>query len=97
MGDSGTEIVMNGYLNLSTAVRVNFSDFTAINRSVLLSNFNSSAKNAPNAKFGDHSVATIVSLSLVYGLLSLTATIGNGVVIWIIRKYAENSPSGVEV
>ncbi len=41
---------------------------------------------ADNGGYGSHSVGTIVSLSLVYGLLSLTATVGNGIVIWIIRK-----------
>lgn len=36
--------------------------------------------------YGDHSVWTIVSLSVVYGLLSLTAFVGNTLVIWIICK-----------
>ena len=37
--------------------------------------------------FGAHSVWTIVSLSIVYGLLSLTAFVGNTLVIWVICKY----------
>lgn len=36
--------------------------------------------------YGDHSVWTIVSWSIVYGLLSLTAFVGNSVVVWIICK-----------
>ena len=38
-------------------------------------------------EFQKHSVWTIVSLSIVYGLLSLTAFVGNTLVIWVICKY----------
>ena len=37
--------------------------------------------------YGQHSLVTIVSLSIVYGLLSLMAFLGNSIVIWIICKY----------
>ena len=39
-----------------------------------------------STEFGAHSVWTIVSLSIVYGLLSLTAFVGNTLVIWVICK-----------
>ena len=39
-----------------------------------------------STEFGAHSVWTIVSLSIVYGLLSLTAFVGNMLVIWVICK-----------
>ena len=37
--------------------------------------------------YGQHSLVTIVSLSILYGLLSLMAFLGNSIVIWIICKY----------
>jgi hypothetical protein len=36
--------------------------------------------------FGQHSVFTIVFLSIVYAILSLSAFTGNSLVIWIISK-----------
>ena len=36
--------------------------------------------------FGAHSVWTIVAFSLVYAVLSLTAFLGNSLVIWVICK-----------
>ena len=36
------------------------------------------------SSYNKHNLTTIVSLSLIYGLLSLTACVGNLIVIWII-------------
>ena len=42
--------------------------------------------NSTEVDYGEHSVGTIISLSIAYGLLSLTAFVGNFIVIWIICK-----------
>jgi hypothetical protein len=39
-----------------------------------------------NVDFSQHSVSTIVFLSIVYALLSLSAFSGNSLVVWIISK-----------
>ena len=38
-------------------------------------------------KFGKHNITAIVVLTMIYGLLSLTACVGNLLVIWIIGKW----------
>ena len=46
-----------------------------------------SNKDADENNFGQHNITAIVVLTLIYGLLSLTACVGNLLVIWIIGKY----------
>ena len=46
-----------------------------------------SNNDADDPNFGQHNITAIVVLTLIYGLLSLTACIGNLLVIWIIGKY----------
>jgi len=47
-------------------------------------NNDSMSANSTEVDYGEHSVGTIISLSIAYGLLSLTAFVGNFIVIWII-------------
>ena len=49
-------------------------------------NNDSMSENSTEVDYGEHSVGTIISLSIAYGLLSLTAFVGNFIVIWIICK-----------
>ena len=49
-------------------------------------NNDSMTANFTEVDYGEHSVGTIISLSIAYGLLSLTAFVGNFIVIWIICK-----------
>ena len=49
-------------------------------------NNDSMSANSTEVDYGEHSVGTIISLSIAYGLLSLTAFVGNFIVIWIICK-----------
>ena len=46
-----------------------------------------SNNDADDPNFGQHNITAIVVLTLIYGLLSLTACVGNLLVIWIIGKY----------
>ena len=46
-----------------------------------------SNNDADETNFGQHNITAIVVLTLIYGLLSLTACVGNLLVIWIIGKY----------
>lgn len=55
----------------------NFSQPSDLPTQILLNHPN-------NTEFMVHSVVTVVSLSIVYGLLSLTAFVGNMLVIWVI-------------
>ena len=58
----------------------NFSQPSDLPTQILLNHPN-------NTEFMVHSVVTVVSLSIVYGLLSLTAFVGNMLVIWVICKF----------
>ena len=49
-------------------------------------NENSTTSNEADVNFGQHNLTAIILLSLIYGLLSLTACVGNLLVIWIIGK-----------
>ena len=40
-----------------------------------------------NPNFSQHNITAIVVLTMIYGLLSLTACVGNLLVIWIIGKW----------
>ena len=70
----------NETLAASVAAIGNFSQPSDLPTQILLNHPN-------NTEFMVHSVVTVVSLSIVYGLLSLTAFVGNMLVIWVICKF----------
>ena len=48
---------------------------------------NNTSNKTESVNFSDHNIVSIVVLTLIYGSLSLTACVGNLLVIWIIGKY----------
>ena len=82
----------NETLAASVAAIGNFSQPSDLPTQILLNHPN-------NTEFMVHSVVTVVSLSIVYGLLSLTAFVGNMLVIWVICKFhiflIERSPDAM--
>ena len=48
---------------------------------------NTTVNNEASVNFGQHNLTAIIVLSLIYGVLSLTACVENLLVIWIIGKF----------
>ena len=47
---------------------------------------NNTTNNEASVNFSQHNLTAIIALSVIYGLLSLTACVGNLLVIWIIGE-----------
>ena len=59
----------------------------SINDDTNATNITNESSLEDNTNFGKHNITAIVVLTMIYGLLSLTACVGNLLVIWIIGKW----------
>ena len=59
----------------------------SINDDTNATNITNESSVEDNTNFGEHNITAIVVLTMIYGLLSLTACVGNLLVIWIIGKW----------
>ena len=73
---------------MSNAGNVTFIIKNTLNDSIVNDDAdeNATADHEASVNFSQHNLTAIIVLSLIYGLLSLTACIGNLLVIWIIGK-----------
>ena len=67
-------------------IRMGDSNIEQITLEILVDNDRHISQQRVKIDYGAHNVWTIVAFSLVYAVLSLTAFLGNSLVIWIIRK-----------